>query len=129
MKPHINIGTIGHVDHHKTALTAAICSALGATLKQPEPDHLENCIAISNIHEEPTPPPPRKPRSPMTSLLAMTAMLAGPFGMGGGSSSAAERNDPNRPKTPQDLERMVAAQAKRERKAARKAQGITTRRP
>jgi elongation factor Tu len=30
-KPHVNIGTIGHVDHGKTTLTAAITSALAAT--------------------------------------------------------------------------------------------------
>ena len=28
-KPHVNIGTIGHVDHGKTTLTAAITMALG----------------------------------------------------------------------------------------------------
>ena len=28
-KPHVNIGTIGHVDHGKTTLTAAITKALG----------------------------------------------------------------------------------------------------
>ncbi|MDY6037592.1 MAG: GTP-binding protein, partial [Eubacterium sp.] len=27
-KPHINIGTIGHVDHGKTTLTAAITTTL-----------------------------------------------------------------------------------------------------
>jgi elongation factor Tu len=27
-KPHVNIGTIGHVDHGKTTLTAAISSVL-----------------------------------------------------------------------------------------------------
>jgi elongation factor Tu len=27
-KPHVNIGTIGHVDHGKTTLTAAITSTL-----------------------------------------------------------------------------------------------------
>lgn len=30
-KPHINIGTIGHVDHGKTPLTAALTMALAAT--------------------------------------------------------------------------------------------------
>nr|AND48150.1 translational elongation factor Tu [Flatbergium novo-caledoniae] len=30
-KPHVNIGTIGHVDHGKTTLTAAIIMALAAT--------------------------------------------------------------------------------------------------
>ena len=24
-KPHVNVGTIGHVDHGKTTLTAALC--------------------------------------------------------------------------------------------------------
>lgn len=27
-KPHVNIGTIGHIDHGKTTLTAAICTVL-----------------------------------------------------------------------------------------------------
>ncbi|RME66949.1 MAG: elongation factor Tu, partial [Nitrospirae bacterium] len=31
-KPHVNVGTIGHVDHGKTTLTAAITKVLG--LKQ-----------------------------------------------------------------------------------------------
>ena len=31
LKPHVNIGTIGHVDHGKTTLTAAITMALSAT--------------------------------------------------------------------------------------------------
>ena len=29
-KPHVNIGTIGHVDHGKTTLTAAITCTLAA---------------------------------------------------------------------------------------------------
>ena len=29
-KPHVNIGTIGHVDHGKTTLTAAITKVLGS---------------------------------------------------------------------------------------------------
>ncbi|MEN6478572.1 MAG: GTP-binding protein, partial [Anaerolineales bacterium] len=28
-KPHVNVGTIGHVDHGKTTLTAAITKYLG----------------------------------------------------------------------------------------------------
>ena len=31
-KPHVNIGTIGHVDHGKTTLTAAISKTLNARL-------------------------------------------------------------------------------------------------
>ena len=30
-KPHVNIGTIGHVDHGKTTLTAAITKTLSVT--------------------------------------------------------------------------------------------------
>ena len=30
-KPHVNIGTIGHVDHGKTTLTAAITKTLSLT--------------------------------------------------------------------------------------------------
>ena len=30
-KPHLNIGTIGHVDHGKTTLTAAITKVLAKT--------------------------------------------------------------------------------------------------
>ncbi|MEO5340643.1 MAG: GTP-binding protein, partial [Magnetococcus sp. MYC-9] len=30
-KPHVNIGTIGHVDHGKTSLTAAITKILAET--------------------------------------------------------------------------------------------------
>ncbi|MBU1669760.1 MAG: elongation factor Tu, partial [Actinobacteria bacterium] len=30
-KPHVNVGTIGHVDHGKTMLTAAITKVLNET--------------------------------------------------------------------------------------------------
>ena len=30
-KPHINVGTIGHIDHGKTTLTAAITKVLAET--------------------------------------------------------------------------------------------------
>ena len=30
-KPHVNVGTIGHVDHGKTTLTAAITTVLAAS--------------------------------------------------------------------------------------------------
>ncbi|MBP3332726.1 MAG: elongation factor Tu, partial [Clostridia bacterium] len=32
-KPHCNIGTIGHVDHGKTTLTAAITATLAARVE------------------------------------------------------------------------------------------------
>ena len=36
-KPHVNVGTIGHVDHGKTTLTAAITKVLspGITISTP----------------------------------------------------------------------------------------------
>eukprot|EP00246_Nothoceros_aenigmaticus_P014729 TRINITY_DN5798_c0_g1_i1.p1 TRINITY_DN5798_c0_g1~~TRINITY_DN5798_c0_g1_i1.p1 ORF type:complete len:489 (-),score=92.89 TRINITY_DN5798_c0_g1_i1:533-1999(-) len=37
-KPHVNIGTIGHVDHGKTTLTAALTMALGMPKKYDEID-------------------------------------------------------------------------------------------
>jgi elongation factor Tu len=45
-KPHVNIGTIGHVDHGKTTLTAAITKALAA------PEEKERGITIATAHVE-----------------------------------------------------------------------------
>ena len=41
-KPHVNIGTIGHVDHGKTTLTAAITKVLALKGQA----HFEHTIAI-----------------------------------------------------------------------------------
>ena len=59
-KPHINIGTIGHVDHGKTTLTAAITTTLNARLGFGEkvafdeidkaPEEKERGITISTAH-------------------------------------------------------------------------------
>ena len=35
-KPHINVGTIGHVDHGKTTLTAALLQVLSVSGLQPK---------------------------------------------------------------------------------------------
>ncbi len=60
-KPHVNIGTIGHVDHGKTTLTAAITSTLakkgGATAMAYDqidkaPEEKERGITISTSHVE-----------------------------------------------------------------------------
>src|SRR5665213_331634 len=60
-KPHVNIGTIGHVDHGKTTLTAAITSTLakkgGATAMKYDdidkaPEEKERGITISTSHVE-----------------------------------------------------------------------------
>ena len=60
-KPHVNIGTIGHVDHGKTTLTAAITTTL-ATLGKAQamsydqidksPEEKERGITISTTHVE-----------------------------------------------------------------------------
>ncbi len=61
-KPHINIGTIGHVDHGKTTLTAAITTVLHARYGLGEqvafdnidkaPEERERGITISTAHVE-----------------------------------------------------------------------------
>ena len=61
-KPHINIGTIGHVDHGKTTLTAAITYTLNTRLNLGEkvafdeidkaPEEKERGITISTAHVE-----------------------------------------------------------------------------
>jgi elongation factor Tu len=60
-KPHVNIGTIGHVDHGKTTLTAAITLALakkgGAEVKKYDeidnaPEERERGITINTTHVE-----------------------------------------------------------------------------
>ena len=60
-KPHVNVGTIGHVDHGKTTLTAAMCTVLskafgGAAKNFAEidnaPEEKERGITISTSHVE-----------------------------------------------------------------------------
>ena len=60
-KPHVNVGTIGHVDHGKTTLTAAITSILAsrgmAQLKKYDeidaaPEEKERGITINTAHVE-----------------------------------------------------------------------------
>ncbi|MAJ97328.1 MAG: elongation factor Tu [Parcubacteria group bacterium] len=61
-KPHLNVGTIGHVDHGKTTLTAAILNSLhlsGNTVKMKKIDEIDNApeekergITIALSHNE-----------------------------------------------------------------------------
>ena len=61
-KPHVNVGTIGHVDHGKTTLTAAILKCLKASGKKAEeksvdqidnaPEERERGITIALAHVE-----------------------------------------------------------------------------
>jgi len=48
-KPHVNVGTIGHVDHGKTTLTAAITTVLA---KRVEGNELRSFDSIDNAPEE-----------------------------------------------------------------------------
>src|SRR3989344_3419072 len=60
-KPHVNIGTIGHVDHGKTTLTAAITNVLAKTGKakarayddiDKSPEEKARGITINTTHVE-----------------------------------------------------------------------------
>ncbi|MCB1318154.1 MAG: 50S ribosome-binding GTPase, partial [Leptospiraceae bacterium] len=61
-KPHVNVGTIGHVDHGKTTLTAAITTVLskkGGSNKAVKYDEIDNApeerergITIATSHQE-----------------------------------------------------------------------------
>ena len=61
-KPHVNVGTIGHVDHGKTTLTAAITKVMSETLGGGEavsfdqidkaPEERERGITIATAHVE-----------------------------------------------------------------------------
>ena len=48
-KPHVNIGTIGHVDHGKTTLTAAITKVLAKRL----PSATNQIVDFDNIDKAP----------------------------------------------------------------------------
>ena len=58
-KPHVNIGTIGHVDHGKTTLTAAITKVLAEkgqadfqyySMIDKAPEERERGITINTAH-------------------------------------------------------------------------------
>ena len=79
-KPHCNIGTIGHVDHGKTSLTAAITKILaesgGATFtaydqidKAPEEKARGITISTAHVEYETAEPPLRARRLPRPRRL------------------------------------------------------------
>ncbi|HRZ30261.1 MAG TPA: elongation factor Tu, partial [Candidatus Paceibacterota bacterium] len=51
-KPHVNVGTIGHVDHGKTTLTAAILHTLSLAADQGYTSRVEGVDGIDNAPEE-----------------------------------------------------------------------------
>ena len=55
-KPHVNVGTIGHVDHGKTTLTAAItmyCAAKGYAQKM-KYDEIEISVTMLTLTAQDT---------------------------------------------------------------------------
>ena len=48
-KPHLNVGTIGHIDHGKTTLTAAITKTLAARM----PSKINSFVAFDDIDKAP----------------------------------------------------------------------------
>jgi translation elongation factor EF-1alpha len=73
-KPHVNVGTIGHVDHGKTTLTAAIATVLSkkfggeakATTRSTQ--HLKKRPAASR-----STPPTSSTKRPTATTLTLTA--------------------------------------------------------
>jgi translation elongation factor EF-Tu-like GTPase len=50
-KPHVNIGTIGHIDHGKTTLTAAITKVLHTEFPDLNEDYaFDNIVTIGHIY-------------------------------------------------------------------------------
>ena len=48
-KPHVNVGTIGHVDHGQTTLTAALLNCLSASGKKAEEKSVDQTISPSEV--------------------------------------------------------------------------------
>ena len=75
-KPHCNIGTIGHVDHGKTTLTAAITKTLNARLGTGQAVTLTR---LPRREREVSPSPPltlsMRPRTDITHTLTAQVML------------------------------------------------------
>ena len=69
-KPHLNVGTIGHVDHGKTTLTAAITRVLA---KQVPDDPANREVAFDQIDNA-----PEESSAASPSLLATRSMQPRP---------------------------------------------------
>src|SRR3972149_6442254 len=72
-KPHVNIGTIGHVDHGKTSLTAAITKVLAEQGKASYRDY----ASIDNTPEEKTPEPKREVDKPFLMPIEDVFSISG----------------------------------------------------
>ena len=65
-KPHVNVGTIGHVDHGKTTLTAALTKVMAAELA---PAIRVNAIAPGTVLLPPNAPDSKRQWAEDNSLL------------------------------------------------------------
>lgn len=77
-KPHVNIGTIGHVDHGKTTLTAAITKVLSekGLAKAQDYASIDAAPEERNVASQSTPPTLNmKPKSATTHILMRQGML------------------------------------------------------
>ncbi len=83
-KPHVNIGTIGHIDHGKTTLTAAITKYLAMQGKaeytdyssiDKAPEERERGITINTAHVEYETTRPR-PVTTLTSTARATPTIS-----------------------------------------------------
>ena len=77
-KPHVNIGTIGHVDHGKTTLTAAITKYLAFSGKASYTDYasIDKAPKKRNVVSPSTPPTwNMRPTSVITLKSTARAML------------------------------------------------------
>src|ERR1700687_390315 len=64
-KPHVNVGTIGHVDHGKTTLTAAIATVLSSKFG-----------GEAKAYDQIAAPPEEKPRDTTTNTAHVEAESA-----------------------------------------------------
>ena len=77
-KPHCNIGTIGHVDHGKTTLTAAITKVLAGKGQAVFKAFDRSTMPLKSASAaSPSPPPTSnmRPTSATTPTLTVRAML------------------------------------------------------
>lgn len=74
-KPHVNVGTIGHVDHGKTTLTAAITLVLNKRFGSGEfvdYANIDKAPKKENV-ESPSPPPTSNTKPKSVTTLTSTA--------------------------------------------------------
>jgi len=51
-KPHVNVGTIGHVDHGKTTLTAALTAVLAKEGKSTAKSYADKVLCVYENEEK-----------------------------------------------------------------------------